>query len=100
MSDVFIAMPSLAVSVAGGPLGITALGVSAAGSSFERSMTENPDESIQKAFFISNIQGGIEAGSEWMGGRLLKGIGKLTKVGKRTNREIVDDLIEKHLINF
>jgi len=58
-------------------------------------MTENPDESIQKAFFISNIQGGIEAGSEWMGGRLLKGIGKLTKVGKGTNREIVDDLIEK-----
>jgi len=95
MSDVFIALPSLAVSVAGGPLGITALGVSAAGSSFERSMTENPDESIQKAFFISNIQGGIEAGSEWMGGRLLKGIGKLTKVGKGTNREIVDDLIEK-----
>lgn len=95
MSDVFIAMPSLAVSVAGGPLGIASLGVSAAGSSFERTMNENPDEGIQKAFFISNIQGGIEAGSEWMGGRLLKGIGKLTKVGKGTNREIVDDLIEK-----
>ena len=95
MSDVFIAMPSLAVSVAGGPLGIGALGISAAGSSFERTMNENPDEGIQKAFFISNIQGGIEAGSEWMGGRLLKGIGKVAKLGKTTNRKIVDDLIEK-----
>ena len=95
VSDAFIAVPSLAVSIAGGPLGIAALGVSAAGSSFERTMNENPDESIQKAFFISNIQGGVEATSEYFGGKFLKSIGKLTKVGKGANRKAVDEFIEK-----
>ena len=95
VSDTFIAVPSLAVSIAGGPYGIAALGVSAAGSSFERTMNENPDESIQKAFFISNIQGGVEATSEYFGGKFLKSIGKLTKVGKGTNRKAVDEFIEK-----
>ncbi len=102
VSEAFVALPSLAVSIFGGPYGIAALGVSAAGSSFERTMRENPDESLSKAFFISNMQGGIEAGSEWAGGKFLKNLAKLGKLasagkftGKGINKKIVDDLIRK-----
>ena len=86
INEAFTALPSLAVAFTGIG-GVTALGASAAGGAFERTMEENPDSSIHTAFLISNVQGGIEAASERIGVKLLKTGRAFAKTG--ANEQLV-----------
>jgi len=82
INEAFTALPSLAVAFTGIG-GVTALGASAAGGAFERTMEENPESSIHTAFLISNVQGGIEAASERIGVKILKGARAFAKTGAK-----------------
>ena len=92
VNEAFTALPSLLVAFTGIG-GVTTLGASAAGGAFERTMQENPDTSLHKAFFISNLQGGIEAVSERIGVKILKGARTLAGAG--TNKQLVQEATKK-----
>ena len=103
--NAYAAAPSIAIAYMGGPVGIGALGVSAAGNAFERTMQENPNEDITKAFLISSVQGGVEALSERLGVKFAKGalLAKniLLKTAKKgIARKAVDETLKNYGKSF
>ena len=68
--------PSLAISMAGAP-GVAILGLSTAGNTYFEDLANRPDESVEDITYNSLLAGFSEAGTEFLGGRFLRGLGDI-----------------------
>jgi len=91
--------PSLALSIASPIYGSALLGMSTAGGEFEKELKERPSESISKIAGGSLLKGGIEFGSEFLGGKATRIIGRLDKTGvsKKIIKDFTSNFLEKSL---
>ena len=91
--------PSLALSIASPVYGSALLGMSTAGGEFEKELKERPEESISKIAGGSLLKGGIEFGSEFLGGKATRILGRLDKTGvsKKVIKDFTSNFLEKSL---
>lgn len=93
----FSNIPSLALSVGFPVLGSAALGASASGSSFEEDLRNRPDATVGQLYASSTGKGLSEWGTEFLGGKLFRGISKLRRTG--ASEKVVKEFAENYIVN-
>ena len=82
--------PALAVTAAFPILGSFVLGVSEVGRSFEESLENRPDETLENIWLNSLAKGGAEWGTEFAGGILARKVLMLGAAGKATKKTVTE----------
>ena len=85
----FSSAPALAITVAAPVLGSMVLGASTAGESFEESLKNRPDETLENIWYNSLSKGAAEWGTEWAGGKLFRVINNLDP-SKKVSKTVAD----------
>ena len=78
--------PSTVISVINPIAGGAILGASTAGGKYYEDLKNRPDETTSDILFNSLLAGGSEWGTEYLGGKWLKGLGDLNAAGKTTEK--------------
>ena len=85
----FSSAPALAITAAAPILGSMVLGASTAGESFEESLKNRPNETLENIWYNSISKGAAEWGTEWAGGKLFRVINNLDP-SKKTAKTVAD----------
>ena len=88
------AAPSLAVVAAAPILGSGILAASVTGESFEESLKERPDQSLENIWYNSLSKGAAEWGMEYAGGKFFRFINKMDPTG--TNKKLAKEMSQKY----
>ena len=81
--------PALAITAAAPILGSMVLGASTAGESFEESLKNRPDQTLENIWYNSLSKGAAEWGTEWAGGKLFRVINNLDP-SKKISKNVGD----------
>jgi hypothetical protein len=85
----FSSAPALAITAAFPILGSMVLGAGTAGESFEESLKNRPDQTLENIWYNSLSKGAAEWGTEWAGGKLFRVINNLDP-SKKTAKTVAD----------